>query len=213
MEEMEKREMMKKAEEMVAPSMEAAERRAALGRAKEFYLAGRLDAAEAAYRSILRRDANNLDAMRGLAQIALASGRRQLATTMYLRILDLHPRDPISIAELANLQEGGDPLAMERRIHSALGVHPEADARLYFALGNLYAGQALWAKAQRAYFEAVSLETQNPDYTYNLAVVLDYLNKPTLAARYYRQAVALAESSPSGFNLARTRARIQELEQ
>ena len=210
---MEKEAMMKKAEEMVAPSMQGEERRAALERAKGFYLSGRLDAAEAAYRSVLRRDANNLDAMRGLAQIALATGRRQLATTMYLRILDLHPRDPVSIAELANLQDGADPLAMERRIHSALGQQPESDARLYFALGNLYAQQALWARAQQAYFEAVNLEAQNPDYTYNLAVVLDYLNKPLLAARYYRQAVALAADSPSGFNLAQTRARIAELEQ
>lgn len=200
-------------EEMVAPSMRGEERRVALERAKGFYLAGRLEAAEAAYRAVLRRDANNLDALRGIAQIAVSSGRRQLATTMYLRILDLYPRDPVSVAELANLQEGGDPRAMERMIRDSLGKLPEADARLYFALGNLYAGRELWSQAQQAYFEAVTLEEDNPDYTYNLAVVLDYLNRPLLAARYYRRAVELAENSPSGFNLARTRARIQDLEQ
>ena len=198
---------------IVTPSLEGEKRREMLERAKAFYLAGRLTQAEAVYRNVLRVDQNNLDAMRGIAQIALSSGRRQLASTMYTRILSFYPGDPIAIAELANLQTGGDPLAMERRIRSAIGVYPESDARLYFALGNLYAERRLWSKAQEAYFEAVSLEADNPDYVYNLAVVLDYLNKPALAAQYYRRAVDLAEFSPSGFNLARTRARIQDLEQ
>ena len=198
---------------IVTPSLEGEKRREMLERAKAFYLAGRLTQAEAVYRNVLRADQNNLDAMRGIAQIALSSGRRQLASTMYTRILSFYPGDPIAIAELANLQTGGDPLAMERRIRSAIGVYPESDARLYFALGNLYAERRLWSKAQEAYFEAVSLEADNPDYVYNLAVVLDYLNKPALAAQYYRRAVDLAEFSPSGFNLARTRARIQDLEQ
>ena len=199
-------------ESMVAPSLKGEERRVALERAKGFYLAGRLEAAEAAYRAILRRDANNVDAMRGIAKVATSSGRRQLATTMYSQILTLYPKDPIAIAELANLQENADPTAVERRIRAVIGNQPEADARLYFSLGNLYAGRDLWSKAQEVYFEAVALEPDNPDYAYNLAVVLDYLNKPILAARYYRQAVNLAEKSPSGFNLSRTRARIQDLE-
>ena len=201
------------APKIVTPSLEGEKRREMLERAKAFYLAGRLNAAEAMYRNVLRADQNNLDAMRGIAQIALSSGRRQLASTMYTRILNFYPGDPIAIAELANLQTGGDPLAMERRIRSAIGTYPESDARLYFSLGNLYAERRLWSKAQEAYFEAVSLEGDNPDYVYNLAVVLDYLNKPALAAQYYRRAVDLAEFSPSGFNLARTRARIQDLEQ
>ena len=208
-----KTESLKPKESMVAPSLKGEERRLALERAKGFYLAGRLEAAEAAYRAVLRRDANNVDAMRGIAQVAMSSGRRQLATTMYSQILGLYPKDPIAIAELANLQENVDPTALERRIRAVIGDQPEADARLYFSLGNLYAGRDLWAKAQEFYFEAVALEPDNPDYAYNLAVVLDYLNKPILAARYYRQAVNLAEKSPSGFNLSRTRARIQDLEQ
>ena len=206
-------EPLKPKEAMVAPSLEGEERRVALERAKGFYLAGRLEAAEAAYRAVLRRDANNVDAMRGIAQVATSSGRRQLATTMYSQILALYPKDPIAIAELANLQENADPTAVERRIRAVIGDQPEADARLYFALGNLYAVRSLWSKAQEVYFEAVALEPDNPDYAYNLAVVLDYLNRPTLAARYYRQAVNLAEKSPSGFNLSRTQARIQDLEQ
>lgn len=208
-----KEEKMAAEETIVAPSLRGEERRLALDRAKRFYLSGNLEAAEAAYRALWRRDPNNLDAMRGMAQVALSSGRRQLARTMYSKILELYPNDPVSIAELANMLDGGDPLAMERRIYSALGKHPEADARLYFALGNLYAGRELWFKAQEAYFEAVTLEANNPDYTYNLAVVLDYLNKPLLAARYYRQALDLAKASPSGFNLAQTEARIRDLEQ
>ena len=209
----EKMEPLQPKEAMVAPSLKGEERRVALERAKAFYLAGRLPAAEAAYRAILRRDPNNVDAMRGIAQVATSSGRRQLATTMYSQILALYPKDPIAIAELANLQEDVDPVALERRIRSVIGVQPEADARLYFSLGNLYAKRELWGKAQEVYFESVALEPDNPDYAYNLAVVLDYLNKPILAARYYRQAVNLAENSPSGFNLSRTKARIQDLEQ
>jgi tetratricopeptide (TPR) repeat protein len=92
-------------------------------------------------------------------------------------------------------------------------LEPAADARIYFALGNIYAESGRWLKAQGAYFEALTRDSENPDYVYNLAVTLDYLNKRALALRYYREAVSLTDGgAPSGFDPASARARIADLE-
>ena len=94
-------------------------------------------------------------------------------------------------------------------------VHWSMGAMGYFptyTLGNLYADQSLWAQAQQAYFQAHHLEPDNPDYAYNLAVGLEHLSQPGLAARFYRRALELASHrNQISFDPARARERIAAL--
>lgn len=199
----------------VQPSLQGVDRRRMLNDAGRLYVGGDYPGAEAVYRSILAKSATNIDALRGLALVAVATGRYQLAVGTYLRILEYYPNDPVAIADLTNLHgvTGDNFYAIEGALKKALGERPEWDSRLHFALGNLYAGAGRWLDAQNSYFDAHSQEQSNPDYAYNLAVVLDYLNKPGLAVTYYRQALELSERAPSGFNVAQVRARIHSISQ
>ncbi len=200
-------------EVQVDASKKADERRKTLGRAAKLYAEGRYTEAEAAYKNVLRGAPANLDALRGMALIATATRRYKLAAESYLRILKYFPKDPFAVAELSNL--GGanlDPFESERILKSLLGEAPEIDGRLYFSLGNIYAGQQRFLDAQSAYFDALSRE-DNPDYAYNLAVTLDYLNKPKLAARYYRDALHLAKDFATvGFSRSEVERRITEID-
>ncbi len=188
-----------------APSSVAAEGYAALQ-------AGNLAAARAAYERSLRAEPRNIDAMLGLAAIALREGRAEDAETGYLRILEVDPRNAEAHAALAGLRGGSDPVRAESQIKSLLALQPDMPA-LHFALGNLYARQHRWSEAQQAYFRATTADGDNPDYLFNLAVSLDQLHQPRLAADYYRRALKAAETRQAAFDRAMATHRLGELKQ
>ena len=87
---------------------------------------------------------------------------------------------------------------------------PEA-AHLHFSLGNQYAQQSRWTEAQGAYFKAYSVDPENADYAFNLAVSLDHLRQRKLALEFYQRALALVDKRAASFPPAQARLRVQEL--
>lgn len=154
---------------------------------------GRLEDAEAAYRSTLDAQPGELDALLGLAVIAERRGDRASAERYYRRVLSQQPDHPQAMAAL--LSVNGPPQGEdEHRLRQSLVEHPDS-AVLHAAMGQRMATQQRWADAQAAYFEAVAREPGNADHLYNLAVALDHLQQPRVAADYYRR--ALAQPDPS----------------
>ena len=100
--------------------------------------------------------------------------------------------------------------ALESELRMLVDRNPGA-ASLRFTLGNLYATEKRWVEAQQAYFEAFRLESDNADYTYNLAVSLDQLKQPKLALDYYQKALAARTKSGGQFDPATVARRIREL--
>jgi tetratricopeptide (TPR) repeat protein len=173
--------------------------------------AGQLDGARTDYEKALRDDPNNVDALLGLAAIAQRQGRFADAERYQQRALDADPRNPAAQAAALFGGASGDAAANESRLKSALAAQPESGP-LNFALGNLYARQGRWPEAQQAYFDAVASEPDNPDYLYNLAVALDHLRQPKLAAQHYRLAEDAAQRRPASFDRERLRARLAALQ-
>ena len=172
--------------------------------------AGQLDGARTDYEKALRDDPNNIDALLGLAAIAQRQGRFADAERYQRSALEADPRNPAAQAAALSGGAAGDAVANESRLKSALAAQPESGP-LNFALGNLYARQGRWPEAQQAYFDAVAGEPDNPDYLYNLAVALDQLRQPKLAAQHYRLAEDAAQRRPASFDPERLRARLGAL--
>ena len=175
------------------------------------YTAGDLAAARSEYEQALRDEPANRDALLGLGAIDVRSGRYESAEALYLRVLQIEPRDPQAQAALISLRSGrSDPLATESRVKSLLAADPSAHA-LNFALGNQLARQNRWAEAQQEYFKAYTADPDNADFAYNLAVSLDHMRQPRQALDYYQRAIALSQKRGASFDLAAAKTRASEL--
>ena len=175
------------------------------------YLAGDLAAARSEYQQAVREETGNRDALLGLAALDVRAGRYESAEALYLRVLQVDPRDAQAQAALIALRSGrSDPLATESRVKTLLAADPSAHA-LNFALGNQLAQQNRWAEAQQEYFKAYTAEPDNADFAYNLAVSLDHLRQPRQALDYYQRAIGLSEKRGASFDLTAARLRATEL--
>lgn len=174
------------------------------------YRDGKLDEAQQLYQSMLAKGTSNADALLGLAAIAQQRGENQLAAHYYSRVLTLDPRNAVANAGISTLSmdNGGD----ESRLKTLLREQDNSTS-LHFALGNLFAGQSRWSEAQQAYFNAYTLESDNAEFAYNLAVSLDHLGQGKLAAQYYQRALQLDATGSPGFDHAQVARRIERLAQ
>lgn len=183
----------------------------ALDRAYSALTADDNAAAKAAYEQVLDKDPKNIDALSGLAVVAQRAGNPQIAADYYLQVLDADPKNALALAGLMNLQSRMNPAEAETRIKQALSSQPDSPA-LNFSLGNIYARSKRWNEAQQAYFKAMAGDPGNPDYLFNLAVSLEQLHQPKLAASYYTQAIAATELRPAGFDKEQASERLQKLQ-
>lgn len=169
-----------------------------------------LAGARESYQKALTREPNNRDALLGLAAIDVRNGQLESAEARYLKLLEADPRDSQAVAGLVALRGRVDPAASETRLKTLIANQP-ASAELQFALGNQYAQQSRWSEAQAAFFKAYSIDSENADYAFNLAVSLDQLHQKKPALDYYQRALALAARRAATFDPAQARVRVQEL--
>jgi tetratricopeptide (TPR) repeat protein len=175
------------------------------------YMAGDLATARSEYEQALRDEPTNRDALLGLAALDVRSGRYESAEALYLRVLQIAPRDSQAQAALFSLRSGrSDPLAAESRVKTLLATDPSAHA-LNFTLGNQLAQQNRWAEAQQEYFKAYTAEPDNADFAYNLAISLDHLRQPRQALDYYQRAIGLSEKRGASFDLGAAKTRAAQL--
>ena len=182
-----------------------------LAKAYEHFERGNLSAARQSYEQVLKTDPHSVDALHGMAALALRDNRPDAAEHYFQRVLLADPQDPHAITGLANLRGHINPGATESRLRGVIAAQPELSAP-QFALGNLLSAQERWAEAQQAYFKAYSAEPGNPDILFNLAVSLEHLRQPKLAAQYYGLAIDAASRRPAAFDAAQASSRLRALQ-
>ena len=169
-----------------------------------------LEAARGDYEEALHNDPRNVDALLALAAIAQRQGRQADAERYQQRAYEADPKDAAAQAAVIG-NAAVDQVAAESRLKTLLSAQPES-APLNFAIGNLYSRQNRWSEAQQAYFTAVAADGDNPDYLFNLAVSLDHLRQPKLAAQHYRMALEAADKRPGAFDRERVKKRLLDLQ-
>ncbi len=171
---------------------------------------GDLAAARRSYGTALLSDPTSLDALLGMATVEARGGNRYAAATYYGKALAVDPRNATAQAGLAALQQDLNPDGLETHVRAQIAQNPQS-APLHFALGNVMAAQSRWNEAQVEYFEAFRLEPASADFAYNLAVSLDHLKQPRLAAEYYARAVEASRSQATQFDPAAAARRLAQI--
>lgn len=170
---------------------------------------GQYEQARQAYERLRVAQPGNPDVVLGLAVIAQRQNRSDDAAQLYLRAIELDPRNGFAQAALVGLIGRADPAAAEAKLKQLIRQQPAA--YLHFALGNVYAAQGRWNEAQGGYFEAQRLEPESADYAFNLAISLEHIGQPKLAAEYYQRALRLSQGKAGNFDSAQARSRLQQL--
>lgn len=181
--------------------------------AYQAYNSGDDTTAQRLYRQVLQADVRNVDALLGMAAIAMRQGRNNDVAGWYGKVLEIEPKNMVAQAALLSMTSQADPVSSESRLKTMLASQPES-AYLHSALGDLYATQNQWGAAQQAYFQAYHLDASNTQYAYNLAVSLDQMGKTSLALQYYLRALELLPSSNVvGIDRDQLESRITQLRQ
>lgn len=174
------------------------------------YRSGKFEQARQQYQEVLKLDARNIDALLGMAVIAQHRGSDNEAAHYYTQALLLDPRNAVANAGMSVLTTDDN---RESRLKYLLNEQQNSSS-LHFALGNYYTEQTRWSDAQKSYANAYTLEPDNTEIAFNLAVSLDRLGQKKSAAQYYQRALQLdkanVEKSPS-LNHTQIELRIQEL--
>ncbi|MDR2366105.1 MAG: tetratricopeptide repeat protein [Zoogloeaceae bacterium] len=199
-----------------APETSAAEAPTTVRQAQTALARGDLAEAKTRFAALLAVEPRHLESLLGMAEIALRQEEHTAAWQFYQAALNAHPMDAraqTGLLGLAAVAGQMDAQTLESRLKTLMREAPQA-ATPHFVLGNLLAAEGRWQEAQNAYFEACLRDRANPDFRYNLAVSLDVLNQPRLAAEQYQEAlVAAAAGAPANFAVAVVEARLLALRQ
>ncbi len=163
-----------------------------------------------AYRRVLEQEPNSRDALLGLAAVSLQQDDADTAKDLYLRLLELDPRDTHAHAGLGQIAQKTGASLSEEKLKQLIEYRPD-DAHLQFTLGNLYTQKKNWPHAQQAFFNAWKADSQNPDYAYNLAVSLDHLGKHEAAKAFYEDSLKLATGKNVSFSEKAVKSRLAHL--
>ena len=174
------------------------------------YQSGNSQEAARLYRDVLKQDPTQRDAWLGLAVIAHNNNQREAATDAYKRVLRLEPQNSTALAGLTSLNNNADEPRQESKLRELLARSPQ-EADLNHSLALVLSAERRWSEAQQLFFKAHTLAPQEPQFAYNLAVTLDQLRRPALAAQYYETALKLAQGKAASFDEARARTRLAAL--
>lgn len=178
-------------------------------------LQGRLDEAAQAYGQALRANADERDALLGMAYISQQKGQRDDAQTYYRRVLRQEPNNTRALAALQALDSASDPTLTASRTGDLAARQPDSAAAMAMA-GNAFVRDGLLSNAAQAYARAQILEPTNPLHAYNHAVALDRLGRYAQAVVQYERVMALSATAPvaeRAYQIEAVRMRLEQLRQ
>ncbi len=162
------------------------------------------------YLKALEIDKTHRDALLGLAAIAVNQNDPNTAFNYYQKRLSIAPNDAYANAGMISLfTDKNTSSDVESSLKTLLDQHPKS-SHLHFIQGTILANKNQWHKAQSAFFNAWSLEKDNANYAFNLAVSLERIKQSKTAMNYYQIAID-QHSNASQFSKEIALKRLQEI--
>jgi len=164
-------------------------RKAALARAEEAQLQGRIEEAEKLLRETLAQDPDNPRALRMLGMIALEANRFKAARRMLEKAVELDPEFVMGWNDLANFHMKQDRYdkALEL-VEKAIGLDPGM-AHSYVMRGNILSKAQRHEEALEAYREALEISALNPGALSGMGHVLKTIGRQQESIDAYRKCI------------------------
>jgi tetratricopeptide (TPR) repeat protein len=176
-----------------------------------YHLSNQLRAAETAYRSALRLEPGNADALNNLAVFYYSQRKFADAERQVRQAIEKSPDSPImrqnlraaryarenakNARDVANNLGRDNPQFVEKRENDLLQMQilmPEKDlqeARLHEIRGDSYFARKIYEEAVGEYQKSVTIDRYNAGTLNRLGLVYQQMQKPNEAERYYREAL------------------------
>ncbi len=154
--------------------------------------ADQLDLAAEYYEEILAHRAQNEDAMLGLATVYHRSNQLDKARKLYRQLLATAPRDPSVLNNFLVLVSQESPQEALNELLQLEQKNPHYDV-LPAQISALYASEGKMEHAIEKMARAISLNSDNLLYHYNLAVMLDHAGRSEQAIQVYTHVKAEAQ--------------------
>jgi len=179
-----------------------------LQKAEEALGRGDLSFAERKYIEVLKTDARNAEAYRGLGKVYLDMEKYREAEETFKFLLKLAPQDDRAFNRLGMIAEKqGDWEKAAQYFEKSIALNPDLAIR-YFDLGRLYIRLNKPALALRNYAKAVDIEPGNPKYLDQLVEISIICRDPDMA----KEALArLKEVNPENQKLNEFLERIEDI--
>lgn len=162
-----------------------------LQEAVALHRSGRLDAAEAAYRRVLKKSPRDGRVFFLLGTLLAQQGRGVEAIPMLKKVIALNPRAADAYVNLGNVQnELGRPGEAEASYRKALSLNPRLDMA-HCNLGIVLKERGNLDGAEKAYRKAIFLSAGNVEAHTNLGVLLKERGQLEEAEQAYRAALTV----------------------
>lgn len=149
---------------------------------------GQYESAIAIYKRVLKRNKNDRDGLFGLATAYHKAGDRKKARVEYAKLMKIYPDFEDGINNFISLASSEAPEHALEELKQLQKSNPKFPA-IFAQKGLIYSklGDKKQAIKNMAY--ALKLNPQDNSYKYNLAVLLDEVNKPDLASQLYKELI------------------------
>ncbi len=165
-------------------------RKAALAKAEEAQMHGRIDEAEKILRTLLGKHPDDPKALRMLANIALEANRFKAARRMLERVLELAPRSAMGWCDLANLNMKQDRYDEAlQNVQKAMDIDPQL-AHSHVMRGNILTRAQRHEESLDAYRQALEFSPHNAGALAGMGHVLKTIGRTAESIAAYRKCIA-----------------------
>jgi tetratricopeptide (TPR) repeat protein len=151
--------------------------------------AGRLKLAEESYKKVLKKDKNNIDALRLLGLLAFKTKDYEVAERLFLRVLQLDPSFSLAWDNLAKLYRIQNKLLKSIPAFENLIKLDSKNFEALVSLGTVYIKLSKYHEGIKLYEESLKIKPENPRVYLSLGHALKTIGEREKSEGAYQNAI------------------------
>ena len=151
--------------------------------------AGRLKLAEESYKKVLKKDKNNIDALRLLGLLAFKTKDYEIAERLFLKVLQLDPSFSLAWDNLAKLYRIQNKLLKSIPAFENLIKLDPGNFEALVSLGTVYIKLSKYHEGIKLYEESLKIKPENPRVYLSLGHALKTIGERAKSEAAYQNAI------------------------